>query len=140
MKKAIAVILSLLLVLASLSAVAETATLPAVVPAESVDAFVGEWEMVGVVVSGIFFDNASYAKMAGLSATPEMELTIRTNNLTLKSGGSNATADISMKADGTLSVGDSSGSGYIDLREDGTIFFWFDSNEGSSYVVVFGKK
>lgn len=140
MKKAIALILSLMLVLCIASAaMAETATV-AEIKVDSVDAFLGEWTIAGVLLGGSYFTIEEWSKLQGQSTTTKMDLTIKETTLVLSSGGQSASAPISLNPDGYLNVSDNSGAGSIRMREDGTIVFYFDSNDNDSYAVVFAKK
>lgn len=129
MKKAIALILSLMLVLGTVSfALADTATAK-IIPAISIQDFVGEWKMIGVLQNGKFQKNSAV-----------MNLVIEEDSLVLSSNGQKATAPVIFDdEEGYLLVADSSGEGSIQLRDDGTIVFFFDSNDKSSYAVVFQK-
>ena len=140
MKKAIALILSLMLVLGMSAALAETAAAPQVIPAESVKDFVGEWEICGVNYGENYFTIAQWTLLQGQSQQVQMDLTITETTLTLISSGQRAVAPVSMNADGTLAVSDNSSGGYIQLRDDGSLVFIFSSNEGSNYSVVFTRK
>lgn len=139
MKKAIAIILATLLAIAGLStALAETASIPQTVPATSINDFVGNWEIAGVVQDGNYYTMAMWKVLTGNS--PSMNIDITANSFAIYSGTQRATATISMNSDdGSLSVKDSSGEGKIQLLEDGTIVFWFNANSGTSYGVVFSK-
>ena len=141
MKKAIALILSLMLVLCIASAaMAETATV-AEIKVDSVDAFLGEWTIAGVLLGGSYFTIEEWSKLQGQSTTAKMDLTIKETTLVLSSGGQSASAPISLNAEGYLNVSDNSGAGSVRMREDGTIVFYFDSNDNdNSYAGVFAKK
>ena len=54
MKKLSLILVALLALLCLLPALADTATLPTVVPAESEDAFLGHWELSGAALFGMY--------------------------------------------------------------------------------------
>ena len=118
MKKLSLILVALLALLCLLPALADTATLPTVVPAESEDAFLGHWELSGAALFGMYMA----ADQLGVTAS----LDITSGVASLSFDGETYASPCSFQEDGTLQAVDS----------DGTISTFYMNDNGTVSVDV----
>jgi len=144
MKKVTALILALLLILTGLSAAlaeSESSVFPKFVPAESLDVFVGHWDLSGF---GDVKSNKYYTKeqLVEMNVYMEMTFDIEKDKSIVNSkedGIVNLTATNSLNTDGSLIMTESGTSISVYLCEDGTLCFIQNSGE-TPYYFFFSKK
>lgn len=162
MKKMIALIASLMLMIACLSAVAETAAeepaseeaavtenateepaaeepvaLPQQIAAKSVDEFLGEWKMTGIVYNGAFYNIEQMLANKYIAEGSDRVFIITSDKADLTYLGSTMSFTVVMNdADGTLILKNEQGTGSLALQDDGTIALM---EEGSDVIAFFAK-
>ena len=129
--KKFAMILVALLIAASMMAVATAqATEPTRIAATSADDFIGDWELSGASILGIYMSAAEL----GVSA----ELTVTETNVTVSFDGDIGTSPWELLDDGTLKYTDPDGTtGLIFLDDDGSLSLDIETDvDGTTYTLT----
>ncbi len=142
MKKTAALILSLVLILSCLSfslaetAAEEAAVIPQNVAAESVQDFIGKWEMSGMIYSGTYFSFADMLanKIITEDSTRILTVTEDAAVLTYLGESMNFTAEMNPE-DGTLVLTNDTSICILSLLDNGSLGMKEKSTDDSTQLV-----
>lgn len=131
MKKLSLILVVLLALACMLPALSESFTQPNIIPADSESAFVGQWEL-----EGILFPDGTYYTAALLGVPASLNIVIGRASLTFN--GQTYSSPSSLQSDGTLQAVDSDGTtSTFYLNDNGRISVEGPYDETSNMIMYF---